>query len=341
MVTGMLVPEFSQIHMLPVADALLLDAIQQAHAADPHTPPLVMDVGANHGIYSLYAAALGALVIVVEPQRSLCQLINFAASQNGVRSRIRVFNAAVLDTRGKMEHVGLVDAHRGEGAVAHLQQRGKARRDNTFELVAAYPMSAFVPAWLSQRISFLKLDVEGFELHALVSAFTLFGDPAASMSQQYKGRGRAGVAVVENVVVEYGPPDRWREVAGDRSADGVAVLEQLRALGFEARLVDSQVWNAALVAFGQQHNLRASAEWGRVRGTGQSVGSYIALPRNEVVETLIQTMQETRSEAYLWFTRQGRRQNSQGDHTTASWPTFVQQCAVAAGVAVYGCTTTS
>ena len=72
-------------------DALLKDAIETHYATAPAapaaagskaaaaaaaalSPPLVMDVGGNHGLFGLFAAALGAQVIMLEPQRALCEV---------------------------------------------------------------------------------------------------------------------------------------------------------------------------------------------------------------------------------------------------------------------------
>ena len=67
-------------------DALLKDAIETHYAtataaaaaagskAAALSPPLVMDVGGNHGLFGLFAAALGAQVIMLEPQRALCEV---------------------------------------------------------------------------------------------------------------------------------------------------------------------------------------------------------------------------------------------------------------------------
>eukprot|EP01052_Picozoa_sp_SAG31_P057656 SAG31_NODE_17184_length_680_cov_0.798623_2_plen_75_part_01 len=66
-----------------------------------------------------------------------------------------------------------------------------------------------------------------------MQAYSLFGDSYADSG---------ALAVVENVVVEFGPPNRWRS-ADDTAEDGAAVLAHMATLGFETRLVDSQVWN--------------------------------------------------------------------------------------------------
>ena len=84
------------LHLSPFA--LSLRRLQAARAANPSWPPLVLDIGANHGLYALYAAVLGASVVAVEPQKSLCRLINQAAALNGISHRLRLFNAAALDS---------------------------------------------------------------------------------------------------------------------------------------------------------------------------------------------------------------------------------------------------
>jgi len=58
------------------------------------------------------------------------------------------------------------------------------------------------------------------------------------------GGGGAGFfARVQHVVVEFGPPGRWK-VAGNTPEDGAAVLAQMESdYGFEPRLIDSLVRN--------------------------------------------------------------------------------------------------
>ena len=58
------------------------------------------------------------------------------------------------------------------------------------------------------------------------------------------GGGAAGFfARVQHVVVEFGPPGRWK-VAGNTPEDGAAVLAQVESdYGFEPRLIDSLVRN--------------------------------------------------------------------------------------------------
>lgn len=64
---------------------------------------LVVDIGANHGLFSLFAVKMGAeRVITVEPQATLCEYIKESMRQNGVGDQITLQNYAVLDKRTKV-----------------------------------------------------------------------------------------------------------------------------------------------------------------------------------------------------------------------------------------------
>ena len=73
----------------------------------------------------------------------------------------------------------------------------------------------------------MQVDVEGFELLAVPSAFPLFA------AQR-----------VDNALVEFGPPKRWAG-AEKSEADGLALLQRLATADWalEARLVQSYAWN--------------------------------------------------------------------------------------------------
>jgi FkbM family methyltransferase len=199
--------------------ALLKDAV--AAAARRGERPLVLDVGGNHGIYALFAAALGADVVVVEPQLALCKVIHAAAERNGpaVAGRLTVYHAAVLGD--VMESVALDRTEVGEGGVATVVRGGGGGG----ERAVAYPPTAFLPA--AARLCFLKVDVEGFELAALG------GSTLAALVDA--GR-------IANILVEFGPPGRWAR-AGATAGDGLQLLKALQGRGLVPRLLKSQVWD--------------------------------------------------------------------------------------------------
>ena len=281
--------------------ALLKDAIEQAKARDPTATPLVMDVGSNHGLYSLFAAKLGADVITLEPQKRLCRVINKAAKLNGaeVASRITLYNNAALDAR---EVITLSQADIAEGAIATVVREGGGGGGS--EKVEARPISDFVPKGDTRDVCFLKVDVEGFELHAIPSAGVLLDT----------GR-------VHNVVVEFCPPNRWG-VAENSADDGVALLHMMQHKhGFEPRLINSLVWNEYLSR--TDDAAKASAK------DRQLVPLDSSFRHREAVDAMARCC-----EAYVWFTRDVK----------AAFSTFSSGCggdgnAVRGGddVVQYGC----
>ena len=250
--------------------ALLKDAIAQAQGRDPTAAPLVLDVGSNHGLFSLFAAALGADVITLEPQKRLCRVINKAARLNGadVAGRITLYHNAALDER---EVITLSQAEIAEGAIATVVRKGRGGGGS--EKVDARPISDFIPASETRDICFLKVDVEGFELHAIPSAAPLF---------------KAGR--VHNVVVEFGPPNRW-QVANNGAEDGVKLMHNMQhSHGFEPRLINSLVWNEYLS--------QTDAEAKRSAKERSFVPLDSGFRQQEAVDAMARCC-----EAYVWFTR--------------------------------------
>ncbi|KAI8077350.1 uncharacterized protein B0P05DRAFT_128679 [Gilbertella persicaria] len=203
--------------------------------------PLVMvDAGSNHGLFSLVAGASGAHTIAFEPQTHLRSIINMASRLNQLAERIRVLPFAVLDKFKKlaMEKVEINDG--GIGGLSYDNPNAMIttqtiRLDALPAFDRVFPKSDSVKKSLKidtsrrkdktimepedlgiqyadeinravdnetaeitesmlfrQPIHFLKIDVEGFELPALRSAAALFEQ-----------------GLVENTVLEFGPPSRW------------------------------------------------------------------------------------------------------------------------------------
>lgn len=74
----------------------------------------VLDVGANHGYYSLFLASKECMVHAYEPQENLCSLIEKSVDFNDFNSLIKIYEEAVSDENGWSEF--LVPIHHGMNA---------------------------------------------------------------------------------------------------------------------------------------------------------------------------------------------------------------------------------
>jgi FkbM family methyltransferase len=126
------------------------------------------DVGANIGIYSLYAASKGANVYAFEPMSE-----NFACLQqnsfiNVLPGSIKAFCVALSD------HSGLCRLHLSEfssGSDTHQFQSGvQTDNDDYTQTVPAISMDEFIQIFNSDPPTHLKIDVDGPEIDILHGA---------------------------------------------------------------------------------------------------------------------------------------------------------------------------
>lgn len=126
---------------------------------------LVVDAGANLGIYTIACAALGARVAAFEPSSVTREALTRNVMLNRLEDRVRVFPSALGDTTGT---VGLTtDLDVGNHMVAPGQ--GSA----TDERVRVEPLDSVVAEnldWFSARTTLLKIDVEGHDGAVLLGA---------------------------------------------------------------------------------------------------------------------------------------------------------------------------
>jgi FkbM family methyltransferase len=117
----------------------------------------VIDLGANHGLFSVWAAVTGAHVIAVEAQQGFGPLIRDLARHNGVAARVHVEIAIAS---------GVTASGAGAGVVADDQ-----RWSATSHGGPARPADASVPQLMSahqiNRVGLLKMDIEGGEFAVL------------------------------------------------------------------------------------------------------------------------------------------------------------------------------
>ena len=150
-----------------VESALLVEVLAEVDS------PVVVDVGAHCGYFSLLAATGGARVVALEPNAEHHPLLRLGAALNGVGDdTIALFGAPAADV-AEVAYDGWStdDAGRpGFNASASTPRRA-VRCDDAVEAAEA--------GWGPPRrpIAWLKVDVEGQELAALRSAARLFDRP--------------------------------------------------------------------------------------------------------------------------------------------------------------------
>ncbi|KAJ8614625.1 hypothetical protein CTAYLR_008993 [Chrysophaeum taylorii] len=195
--------------------AQLADAVESMRLVRGHAE--VVDVGANHGLFTLLAAAKGANVSAIEPQAELATLVAAAVVVNGFDEYVRVFHNAVLDveTSVQIPELAAYDA-RSEGGTAALGDRS---RKVPMTIVRTVPVSLVTEL---RPLAFLKIDVEGVELAVLRSAFPALAEK-----------------LVSKAIIEFGPAERWAKLSSNGIGAGTVtaaqeVLAQIRTFGYLA-----------------------------------------------------------------------------------------------------------
>jgi FkbM family methyltransferase len=119
-----------------------------------------IDCGANQGVYAMYLASLSGKegrVIAVEPQEYAAKRIRLSAIYNGFE-RVEVVPAAISSAPGFADF-GISD---------ELVSAGLNQTAGRIVRVPTVSIDSLAEKFGLDRISFIKLDVEGAELDALV-----------------------------------------------------------------------------------------------------------------------------------------------------------------------------
>jgi FkbM family methyltransferase len=162
----------------------------------------VIDLGANRGLFSVWAAVTGAQVVAVEAQQNFAPSIRALAARNGVADRVHLEVALAGGDARPSASAGKLTDDDVWAATSH----GAARRPagvSVPELMTRYEMD---------RIGLLKVDIEGGE-------FAVFGDD----------EDLRWLDQVDQVAMEVHP--QWGDVAG--------LVDRLGRCGYSVELRDN------------------------------------------------------------------------------------------------------
>jgi FkbM family methyltransferase len=148
----------------------------------------VIDLGANQGLFSVWAALSGASVVAVEAQQGFAKEINDLAAHNGVTQRVHVETAMASGVTVSGSQLGVVaDDHRW-ATTSH----GAPTRP------ADLSLPDLMSAYRIDRVGLLKSDIEGGEFAVFADSnlswlekvdqlalevHPIFGDAAALVSR--------------------------------------------------------------------------------------------------------------------------------------------------------------
>ena len=181
----------------------------------------VVDVGANHGMFSLEAAHLieqEGIIHAFEPTPVTRELLHSNLAANGL-GMVKVFSTALGEKPGTA-HLRVHNQMSGLNTLANLDvtwNRQKLVADEIIE-VSVTTLDAHAKAEGLLHIDFLKIDVEGFELGVLRGARELLTEKR-----------------IELIMLEIG--DITCATAG---IEPIAVLNELESHGYQLHAIDSE-----------------------------------------------------------------------------------------------------
>ncbi|KAG6723925.1 hypothetical protein I3843_03G226900 [Carya illinoinensis] len=132
---------------------------------------LVVDVGANVGIASFAAAAMGFRVLAFEPVFENLQRFCDGIYLNRVEDLVTVFGAAASDRAGNITFFKLV-GRLDNSAVSATGAKMAFKSNEEIEVqVRSIPLDEVIPE--SEPVLLIKIDVQGWEYHVLKGASKL------------------------------------------------------------------------------------------------------------------------------------------------------------------------
>ena len=142
---------------------------------------LVLDVGANIGQYSLFAAKYGCDVVAIEPFQDNILRIHKAANLEKIQNKITLVKNALSNKRNEVKKLN-EDKNNigGQGLVPNMEAKFEMDRSNKY-LVETILFDDIVPIIPriengKRRQAVLKIDIEGFEPFAFQHASVLFDE---------------------------------------------------------------------------------------------------------------------------------------------------------------------
>lgn len=161
-----------------------------------------IDLGANRGLFSVWAACAGAQAVAIEAQQDFEGEIRELALYNDVGDRVHIVTALIASSRGDTRAIGVLE---DDGRWESATHAGALRpgRMTLRQILDKYDID---------RVGLLKMDIEGAEFSVLSSEDDL-----------------TWLDIVDQIALEVHPD----------FGDAVALVKVLQAAGFAVTLCDN------------------------------------------------------------------------------------------------------
>ena len=180
----------------------------------------VLDIGANGGLFSLYAASVCENVFAIEPSSVLCNNIRLFAKEI---NNITVCNCAISNKEGMISYYFFPDCT-GQSTI---HNRAKAKNAEAIKLsVNAYTIESFAKKYKIDYIDICKVDIEGEEVN-------LFDDESIERLEPLVDRFWIEVhhtAHINGKLMQ----DNYKEITSRFKQHGYNILEDIDHYGFIA-----------------------------------------------------------------------------------------------------------
>jgi FkbM family methyltransferase len=133
----------------------------------PRTKDLFIDIGSNRGIYSIIAVKKYGYkkAIACEPNPDTLKTLRENITQNNLSDKIEVIASGVSDTESKV-NLEYDSYHMGGAAIITGENKTLSPTRKIIQ-IDIRPLDSLIPKDEMSKISFIKIDVEGHEMHVL------------------------------------------------------------------------------------------------------------------------------------------------------------------------------
>ncbi len=162
---------FEQIVASLILSQLSIEGSYETNLVNIDKEDIVIDAGANMGLFSIYASHYGAKkVYAFEPQKVSIEILNNNITANSCEGKIKIEPYGLSDKSGKYKLSHSSDGHSSSSIVLEKNQL------NDNEEIECFSLDSWVEKNNIAKIDFIKADIEGAERLMLKGAINVLRD---------------------------------------------------------------------------------------------------------------------------------------------------------------------